>query len=54
MVLEDVGRGFRNLVQQFGCPDVPMIYCGGNSISTMSLRNLKKGPMVELFGLKSN
>lgn len=42
MVWEDVEPGFRDLVQQFGYPDVLMIHCGGNSIGTMSLRRLQK------------
>lgn len=42
MVWEDVEPGFRDLVQQFGYPDVLIIHCGGNSIGTMSLRRLQK------------
>uniref|UniRef100_K1PYB2 Uncharacterized protein n=1 Tax=Magallana gigas TaxID=29159 RepID=K1PYB2_MAGGI len=42
MVWEDVEPGFRDLVQQFGYPDVLMIHCGGISIGTMSFRRLQK------------
>lgn len=57
MTWEHMESKIQRLVVQFGPPDVLMLHCGGNSIGTMSLRQLQrfmKQTMYTLYQLLPN
>ena len=51
MTWEHVAPKIHGLVVQFGPPDVIMLHCGGNSIGTMSLRQLQRFMKQTIYNL---
>lgn len=53
MIWEDVEPKLRELIGQFGYPNVLMLHCGGNSIGTMSLRHLQKFMKLTIVNIQN-